>query len=163
MMNDPFDALQSFQEEASKGNLRLQPGTLDTNLYSYLDQPNGTPRLTFIRLDERTVTAFASFVSVEPVDGEPCFEVGYAVPELYRNQGRAKELVAAAIAEMQNRFCLKGICAFHVEAIVSENNHASQRIAQSVISNKPISITEESSGERAFQYLRRIIVHSRHA
>jgi hypothetical protein len=32
------------------------------------------------------------------IEGKPCFAIGYAVPEAYRNQGRAREIVKAALA-----------------------------------------------------------------
>jgi hypothetical protein len=39
---------------------------------------------------------------VEPFRGRPCVGIGYAVPEAYQNQGRGKELINAAIADLQH-------------------------------------------------------------
>ena len=103
-MTDPSNALQSFQHFLLTGKIRLEPGRLDTNLYSYVDEVDGTTRFTLVRLEGKTVTAFVVFAQDGTIEGKPCFAIGYTVPEAYRNQGRAKEVVGAAIAEMQHGF-----------------------------------------------------------
>lgn len=45
-------------------------------LYMHMDRPNGEPRLTYVRLDRTTVTAFVTFIQCPPVDGERCYNVG---------------------------------------------------------------------------------------
>jgi hypothetical protein len=96
-MTDPFSALQSFQEMLLRGRLQLQRGVLDRDLYLLVDNPNGETSLTYVRLDGNTVTAFVEFVVCHPIAGKPCVNVGYAVPEAHRNQGRATEILRAAI------------------------------------------------------------------
>jgi hypothetical protein len=100
-MMDPSSAMHSFQEELSRGRLRLQRGALHPDLYVFADGANGKPRFTYVMLKKSTVAAFANFILCEPVDGTPCFQVGYAVPEPYRRQGRAKTIVSKAMAELQ--------------------------------------------------------------
>lgn len=102
------------------------------------------------------MTAFVVFALCEPIEGTPCFAIGYAVPEAYRNQGRAKKAISAAIAEMQNGFGRLGYSVFYVEAIVGLDNKASQRVAEQVISDKPVAVTDQVSGLPALQYLRKI-------
>ena len=55
-----------------------------------------------MRLEGRTVTALVMFALCDPIEGKPCLNLGYAVPEAYRNQGRAKEAISTAISEMQH-------------------------------------------------------------
>ncbi|WP_370198613.1 GNAT family N-acetyltransferase [Bradyrhizobium diazoefficiens] len=155
-MTDPSTALTSFQQALLGGEIELQRGALDPNLYVYSDNPEGVARLTYVRLDGKTVTAFASFVICDPIDGTPCFQLGYAVPEAYRNRGHAKDVVTAAIAEMRHGFKRAGIPAFHVEAIVGADNAASLRVAEQTISTSPTAITDQFSGVPAFQYVRQI-------
>jgi hypothetical protein len=100
-MTDPLNALQSFQQVFLTGGMELQPGALDSDLYLNLDDADGVTRFTYVKLQGKTVTAFVIFGACAPIEGRPCFAIGYAVPEAYRNQGRAKEAVRAALAEMQ--------------------------------------------------------------
>jgi hypothetical protein len=102
------------------------------------------------------VTAFVEFAPCEPIEGTPCFAIGYAVPEAYRNQGRAKDAIRAAISEMQNGFS-RMMPAFYIEAIVGGDNKPSQRVAEQIISsNTPRPVTDKLSGLPAFQYLQKI-------
>lgn len=154
-MTDPSNALQSLQAELLRvGVTQLQRGVLDRDLRVHFDKPDGGLRVTYVRLDGSTVTAFVEFASCEPIERTPCYAVGYAVPEKYRNQGRAKEILKAALSEMQRGFGRLG--AFYVEAIVGADNRASQRVAEQVISGAPEAITDKVSGLPAFRYVRRI-------
>lgn len=153
-MTDPSDAMQSFQHELLRGTIRPQRGVLDPDLYVYRDNPNGEKRLTYVRLEGKTVTAFVEVIPCEPIEGTPCFAIAYAVPEAYRNQGRAKEAVKAAISELQHGLARLG--AFYVEAIVGADNKSSQHVAERVISNTAIATTEHISGLPAFRYVRKV-------
>jgi GNAT acetyltransferase-like protein len=155
-MTDPSNALQSFQQGLPQLRKRLRPGVLDPNLYLYVENPGGggQGRLTYVRLEGKTVTAFVEFVPYDPIEGMPCFNIGYAVPHAYRNQGRAKEVVKAALAEMQHGFG-RVFPVFYVEAIIGADNKQSQRIAEQLISDTPVSMTDEISGLPALQYVRK--------
>jgi RimJ/RimL family protein N-acetyltransferase len=155
-MTDPTTALQSFQQELLRGAMQLRPGVLDKNLYLHVDNPNGQTRFTYVKLKgKKTVTAFVEFATCEPIEGRPCFALGYAVPEAYRKQGRAKEAVSAAMSEMRHGFGRIGMI-FYIEAIVGADNKASQHIAEQLISDTPEAITDEISGLPAFRYVRKI-------
>jgi hypothetical protein len=154
-MTDPSTAMQSFQQELLRHKPKLRRGELDKDLYVYVDAPHGEPRFTYVRLEGKIVTAFVELASVAPIEGTTCVALGYAVPEAYRRQGRAKEAVKAALAEMQNGLSRNGISVFYVEAIVGADNKASQRVAEQVISDKPVPMTDEISGLPAFRYLHR--------
>jgi RimJ/RimL family protein N-acetyltransferase len=155
-MTDPLNALQSFQQALLRGEIELQRGVLDTDLYVYVDKPNGQPRFTYVRLNGNTVSAFVEFAWCEPIEGTPCLAIGYAVAEKYRKQGRAKEAIIAALSEMQHGLRRNRVSVFYVEAIVGADNKSSRRVAEQVISDAPVATTDRVSGLPAFRYFRRI-------
>lgn len=155
-MTDPSDAMKSFQAALSNGQLRLQQCDLDGDLFVHLDHPNDKPRFTYVRLLDSAVTAFVMLVLADPIDGIPCFQIGYAVPEPCRRRGFARSAVSAAIDELKNGLARAGITTFFVEAVVGTDNSASQRVAVSTISGAPNGITDGVSGLPALQYLRKI-------
>ena len=156
-MIDPSNALQSFQQEFSLGNLKLQPGTLYPGLFVHV-QPLGNTkfRMTYVQLENLTVTSFVNFVPCDQIENIPCFQVGYAVPAGYRNQGRAKEAIKMALAEMKFGYQRAGITKFFIEAIVEQSNKSSLRVAEQTISETPISMVDQFSNMPSFQYLRKI-------
>lgn len=149
-MADPNQALISFQEALAAGGLRLERGRIDPTVYLHVDHLQGKPRFTYVQMDGQTVTAFANFVPNGTFEGHPNLAVGYAVPERYRNQGRAKAILAAGIAELQNGF--RGHPPFYIEAVVSVNNPASQNVAQEVLGGEPEPIVDNHSDEPALRY-----------
>jgi RimJ/RimL family protein N-acetyltransferase len=151
-MTDPSTAMISFQEALLAGALKPQPAALDRDLFIHADQELGVARFAYVKLKGRTVTAFVNLVRVEPIDGVPCFAIGCAVPEAYRGQGRAKDAVRAALAEMRHGFRRAGIPALYVEAVVGVDNLASQHVSAATISAKPTAITDNVSGLPAFHY-----------
>jgi len=102
-MTDPSEALTSFQQALRDGAIEVHAGAIDPELYVHLDHPDGTPRFTYGRHEGDTVTALVVLALCEPIDGVPCFQIGYAVPKEYRGQGRAKGIVDASIAELKHR------------------------------------------------------------
>jgi RimJ/RimL family protein N-acetyltransferase len=157
-MTDPSVGMKSFQQELRRGGITIQTAKTDPNLFVHLDAPNGPPeyRFTYVRLKGKTVTAMVIFSAEPPEDGKPYFTVGYAVSKRFQKQGRAKEILVAAIADMHAGLVRNGIPEFYVEAIVGADNMASRKIAEQVISNEPQTVTETLSGLPAFKYVRRI-------
>jgi hypothetical protein len=156
-MTDPMDALLSFQQALLRGEICLRAGELDPNLYVHADNPApGVTRISYVRLDDQTVKAFANFVLTEPIDGFPCFQVGVAVPLAYRGKGYAKSTVAAAINELKNGLSRNKTPSFYVEAIVSIDNEPSKRVAEATVSSSPTAVTDEFSGLPALQYVRKV-------
>src|SRR5271163_3828122 len=102
-MTDPSTALESFQEGCDNGYIRLKQCALDTNLYVFEDEAMGSKRCTYVRVENaKIVTAFVMLAWIQPIEGTPCLAIGYAVPENFRKQGRAKDAVKAALAEMKH-------------------------------------------------------------
>jgi RimJ/RimL family protein N-acetyltransferase len=152
-MTDPTDAILSFQKAMSTGELRLESGRLDPKVYLHADIANGKPRFTYAFLEGKTVTALATFANNGSYQGHGNIAVGYAVPEAYRNKGLAKAILRAGIAEMQNGF--NGMPAFYVEAVVSEQNTASLKVAEAVLGKELERFKDGHSGEPAVRFARK--------
>lgn len=154
---NPHNAMLSFQEVLPHGVLPLQSGYVDKSISVMMDEPNGERRLTYARIEAGQVVAFVSAIACEPVDGVPCFNIGYAVPDGLRRAGRATAMVEAVIEEMKAGFRRAGIRQFYVEAIVSVDNAASIRVAEKVLS--PIQFTGEDdfNGGQVHQFLRLVV------
>ena len=156
-MIDPTNALDSFQNEFSKGNIKLQPGVIHRDLFVHVENlENNKFRMTYVQLEKFTVTSFVNFVLCAPIEKTPCFQIGYAVPAEYRNQGRAKRTINMALTEMKFGYQRAGVKEFFIEAIIDEKNIASLRVAEQTISISPISIIDEYSKVPSFQYLRKV-------
>ena len=149
-MTDPSTAMLSFQKALLARRLRLEKGRVTLSVHFHMDQAAGKGRFTYVQLDGQTVVAFATFVQNCYFNDRPNFAAGYAVPEAYRNQGRAKSIFRAGIAELQNGF--RGHPPFYVEAVVSVSNRASLKVAEAVLGGKPEALNDELSGEPALRY-----------
>lgn len=155
-MTDPTNALNSFQEHLH--GLPIQQCELDKNLYVHVDSPSGPDslRFTYVRIDNGTVTALVMLALGEPLKDGPCFELGYAVPEHLRGQGRAQSAVRAALAEIKHGFGRAGAKPFNVQAIVGRDNLASQRVAIAALSPAPEDCTDSVSGLPALRFLHQV-------
>jgi RimJ/RimL family protein N-acetyltransferase len=157
-MTDPTDTLEAFQKALDEGVLSPQRCELDREMYVHLDQPNGDPRFTYVRVEGRTVTALGVFVVVEPIDGVACFQLGYAVPPASRGRGFAAGLVLAAIAEMRHGFARARVERFCIEAVVGADNAASQRVAEKIGFGKGKGMIDKLSGKPALQYVLQVAI-----
>ena len=157
VLTDPLNALLSFQRALQNRAVAPRPGELDTTVLVHADQPNGELRLTYVRLEGQKVAALVNFTSAEPIEsGVPCFGIGYAVHQNYRQEGRAKSLVEAAMAELRNGLSRNGVPTFHVEAVVSTDNIASQQVAARTLSPNATPGTDQCSGVSILQYVRKV-------
>lgn len=136
----------------------MQRGKLDRSLYVVSDDVNGHHRLSYMKLRDRTILALVQFVNIDPLDGIPYFQTGYAVPENFRHQGFGKVAFKAALDEMALGIGRFGD--FYVEAIVGVENLVSQKISESVLGGPPQEIQDSLSGKPALRYLRRISARS---
>ncbi len=153
-MTDPMNALVSFQEVITAGGLQLQRGVLDRDVFLHVDRPEESVRFTYTRIEKGTVTALAMFVHVGRHKGIPCFAVGYAVPEKLRSQGRAKGILAAGLAELKRGLIENG--SFYINAVVGNDNIASQQVSAAIISQTPEPIIDDVSGLPALSYYKKI-------
>ena len=155
-MTDVSFSLESLQQAIRAKAVDLHPSATDRDLLFHVDRPGvGVTRLTFARMKGRTVTAMVMFTQVQHYEGKPCYQIGYAVPKRYRKQGRAKEIVAAAIKEFTSGM-KRHEPEFYIEAIIDAQNTASLHVAKQLISDSPKETTDKIAGVPAFQYVKHI-------
>lgn len=154
-MTDPNEGLISFISAFNAGEIIPAKCTLHDDLYVLQDDANGTPRLTYALIEEGAVKGIAVYVLAEPVEGIPCFALGYAVSEKFRNQGIGSIMVKKSLEEIHKGF-KKHIPTFYVEAVISRSNVASNQIAIRTLSSERVECDDCISGEPAFQYLKKL-------
>ncbi|HDS1721730.1 N-acetyltransferase [Pseudomonas putida] len=152
-LTDPMDALVSLQQAVRRG-FPTDPTGQGKDIRVVHDNPNGIPRYTYARIEHGRVKAIAILHVHAPIDGIACFALGYAVPEAYRNRGWAKQIVEAGIQELSAGLGRHGVEQFYVEAVVGQDNIASQRVANAVVSSEHTEGTDSESGLPVFSYTR---------
>ncbi len=155
-MVNPMDGLVSLQNAIENGFNELTTCELFPDIKVVFDQPDGIDRFTYVRIKSDTIHAFCAFVLVEPIDGIPCFSIGYAVPEQFQNRGFAKDIIEKSIAELSNDFARLHVPRFYLEAIVGTSNEYSQKLAARFISPTPRKCTDSVSELPAIAYTRLI-------
>ncbi|GJL43327.1 hypothetical protein TUM17577_45360 [Enterobacter asburiae] len=140
-MTDPNEGLISFISAYNAGEIIPAKCTLHDDLYVLQDDANGTPRLTYALIEEGVVKGTAVYVLAEPVEGIPCFALGYAVLEKFRNQGIGSTMVKKSLEEIHQGF-KKHIPTFYVEAVISRTNVASNQIALRTLSSERVECDE---------------------
>jgi hypothetical protein len=148
--SDSMAALQTFQRDLN--HLYLTPSPSDPTLFCYMDEPLGTVRMAFARLQGQTVTALATLFASPPIDGVMDFHGFFAVPEAFRNQGRAKDVLASALRQLTPNIAQSGVRAIRVNLVVEADNPAAQRVAAAVISSSPTTVKDEATGRPALLY-----------
>jgi len=159
-MTDPMDALSGLQQALDTKVVQMRACELFPNMVVLLDHPNGTLRFTYAQVVRGRVHAIALFVKAGFVEGTPCFQTGYAVAIDQRNGGLGTQIVKQGLAELQNGMSRTPIKEFFVEAIVSTENTASNKIAAKILSQLPISCKDEFTNEPALQYLRKVFCNA---
>ncbi|MBN0979874.1 GNAT family N-acetyltransferase [Pseudomonas sp. WS 5059] len=154
-MTDPLAALVSLQVEVRKG-MPTHPAENYQSVRVVADKKNGRVRYTYARVEHGRVKAMSMFVSVDPIDGIACFQIGYAVPEVYRGRGWATEIVVQGLEELRNGLARHGVKQFYIEAVVGTSNLASIKVATKTISQSPELTTDSVSGEAALAFTRLI-------
>lgn len=147
---DPLAALQRLQRDLHR--LTLQRSQIDPDLLFLLDQPGGLTRITFMRLQGRTVTAMAMFFATGASEDSLTFHAFFAVPEALRNQGRAKDILSAALRQIEHGFPGVNVKIIRVELIVDAQNLAAQKVAAATISLHPTDGIDEVTGQPALRY-----------
>lgn len=151
---DPHVGFLSFQEALREGIINPVSCESHPELYVMHDEPaGGEPRLTYAFISGKVAKAYAVYILAEAMEGKPCFSVGYATDERYRDQGLATEIVKVSMEALR-----KGIApqlsepGFYVEAIVGLDNLASQKVAARTLSGEPDRVKDAASGLPAWRY-----------
>lgn len=153
-MTDPMNALVQLQFALENQIVELHPCEVHQDIRVVADRPNGTPRYTYAKVGDGKVQSIALFVLTEPIDGLPCFQMGWATVESMRRGGLATEASTKGIEELRNGLKRHGIQKIYLEAIISGSNLPSNILAKRLLSGSPVSCTDAFSGEPAMRYLR---------
>lgn len=156
VMVDPHIGFVSFQEAVRAGTIQLAKCASHPDLYMFHDTPEpGVQRLTYALVTGDLAKAYAVYVLAEPLNGKPCFGVGYATDVEYRGQGVATEVVRLSMADLQKNMASKlRSPGFYVEAIIGADNLASQAVAARTLNDKPKQTKDKESGQPALQYVK---------
>jgi hypothetical protein len=155
-MTNPMDGLVFFQKALDGGHITPQKGDIHSDLLVLSDRPNGETRLTYALIKNRKVVAIATFIPADPIDGDLCFNTGYAVDFSERSKGYGKEVTQKAFDELINGFKRARIPHLYVEALVSTQNEHSNKLAYRLFSASPNPCIDEVSGQPAFHYVRQL-------
>jgi GNAT superfamily N-acetyltransferase len=155
-MTDPFVAYQSFRQAVAAREIEPEPGRVHSDLVAYMDRPNGSLRMTYGLLEKEKIQALVIFATAEPIEGVPCFGVGYAVDESQRNRGLATRALEHAIDEFRSGV-RPHMPKFYLEAVIGADNHASQRVASRMLCETPKACIDSVSGLPALAYTRLIL------
>ncbi|QYF93092.1 GNAT family N-acetyltransferase [Massilia sp. PAMC28688] len=155
-MVDPHDALVSYQQAFKNGIISPTPGALHRDLVVLMDDANGMRRITYAIVEAGVVKATVVYLALEPLEGKPCFQAGYAVALPFRGKGLATSILSKSIEEMQHGF-KRHMKKFYIEAVVNVDNEASKRVAERAFPELPSEIVDSYSGERALRFLRLVI------
>lgn len=88
-----MNALVQLQSAIDSGRALLNTCEIHSELRAIADQPLQRPRFTYARIANGKVLAISVSALTDPIDGIPCFSVGYAVLESMRQQGLATDTV----------------------------------------------------------------------
>ena len=153
---DPTSALNQLQNQLTNKELPLVRSFSRTDLFVLRDEPNQKPRFTYLSIEKSTIRSIAMFVLVEPYQGLPCFQIGYAVAESYRNKGLATQTVKAAINELVHGLSINRLSPVYLEAVVEADNTASQRVAEKTLTRDFVEIVDSFSGSKCHLYRSRV-------
>lgn len=152
---DVLNTLKLFEESLANG-MPVQPGALDLSLLVWADEPNGKIRMSYAYVAGAKVVAFVQFIAIGIHEGVPLFHAGWAVAEAYQGQGRARDIVLAALKEMRHGYRRAGLPSFYVEAAVALDNIASQKVAEKVLLAPLSTQADDITDEPILHYRRRI-------
>lgn len=152
--NDPLATLGKFQRALEMGLLSLQPGELHKDISVALDQPNGTFRYTYAKVEGQTVQSVAFFVYVRAIYGMGRFQVTFATAEPFRRRGLATDILAKGIEELAHGLRKQGPDSFYLDAVVPNDNEPANRIASKLISDTPMKHKDPDTSQKAGLYRR---------
>ncbi|RML67910.1 GNAT family N-acetyltransferase [Pseudomonas syringae] len=153
---NPHIGFVSYQAALRDGIIKPLRCYSHPDLYMMQDHPaTGVLRITYAFHSGKVAKAYAVYIQADPIEGKPCFGVGYATAENYRNRGLATEILKASMEELR-----QGLSrhmpepGFYVEAIVGVENQASQRVAARTLCDAPDAIEDSESGLPALHYIK---------
>lgn len=151
-----MDALTGFNAALKAGTIAVQPTRSDPKVFLHADTPDGTQRLSFVRMKGAHATAIAVIVVAEPLDGLPVIHIGCAVREDQRGKGLGRHVLTVALEDFQTNMGAKGLTDYWIESVVEADNHASAAMTTKVLGIEPEDVTDDATGEASLRFLKRI-------
>ena len=158
LMADPMIALLSLQQAVGAGDPTVNPHDIGEGYVMLYDEPNGGKRFSYAKIIHREVQALSIFGLADPIDGVPCFSVGYAVNENHRGRGLAVEAVNKGIKELQMGFGRTKMKSFYVEAVIDETNVYSIKVAEKIFSSPSVATKDHYTGTPAVYFKKLIAI-----
>jgi GNAT superfamily N-acetyltransferase len=151
-----MDALTGINAALKVGAIRIQPTKTDPKVFLHADNPDGTPRLSFVRMKGAHATAIAVVVITEPLDGLPVIHIGCAVREDQRGKGLGRHVLTVALEDFRTSMTAKGLSEYWIESLVEADNAASVAMTSKVLGIEPEEVTDDDTGEPSFRFLKRV-------
>ena len=101
-MTDPMDSLNLLQQALNENLVSFDPCEIHLEVAVHCDTPNNIARFTYAIFDGGVAQSIALFVMTEPVEGVPCFQMGWATIEVARENGLATSIVSKGLAELKS-------------------------------------------------------------
>lgn len=151
-----MDALTGFSAALKAGAIEVRPTKTDPKIFLHADRPEGTPRLSYVRMKGSHATAIAVIVLTEPLDGLPVIHIGCAVREDQRGKGIGRHVLSVALEDFRISMAEKGITDYWIESLVEADNAPSAAMTAKVLEIDPEEVTDDETGEPSLRFLKRI-------
>lgn len=151
-----MDALTGFNAALKTGAIEVRPTRTDPKIFVHADTPDGTPRLSYVRMKGSHATAIAVIVVTEPLDGLPAIHIGCAVREDQRGKGIGRHVLSVALEDFRTNMAPKGMTDYWIESLVEADNAASAAMTARVLGIEPEEVTDDETGEPSLRFLKRI-------
>lgn len=152
-----MDALTGLNTALKAGAIKLHPTKTDPKVLLHADNPEGTPRLSFVRMKGAHATAIAVIVITEPLDNLPVIHVGCAVREDQRGKGLGRYVLTVALEDFQTSMAAKGLNEYWIESLVEADNAASVAMTTKVLGIEPEEVTDDETSEPSYRFLKRVV------
>lgn len=132
--NIALEAFNQFSAAFSKKIINPKPCDLFSNIFYYLDYPEGYPRYTYFIIDKKNNILAQCIIVLSPIVkiNTMRWQIGWCVKDNYRKKGLASYLVSRSLLDFildKNKNKNKYI----IEAIVDIDNIASLKIGNKII------------------------------
>lgn len=132
---------------------------VDAGYVMFYDEPfEGGKRFSFGKIINSEVQAMSIFGLEDPINGEICYNVGYAVSEFHRGRGLALEIINKGLEHLKNELNRTGLKRFYLEAVIDKNNIHSIKVAEKLFSIKGSPIIEGFTNTPAIHFARLIVI-----
>lgn len=151
-----MDALEGLNAALKVGEIKLRPTGTDPKVLLHADNPEGTPRLSFVRMKGAHATAIAVIVITEPLNNLPVIHIGCAVREDQRGKGLGRHVLTVALEDFRTSMAVKGLTEYWIESLVEADNAASVAMTKKVLGIEPEEVTDDETDEPSFRFLKRV-------